>query len=144
MIQRDGEGEIALGPPMVPKAMWIPHDKEIMSREEAGSPPSPVTIHAALTDNDNMSEGTVPSASTSDVGEEQPHNQTEATVLHYRDNLMVIIHGNGQETILTSRPWNGDRDPIRIYTRMAVMDTEPPPRAFRYALNANAASTLAL
>ena len=73
-IQCDGEGEIALGPSMVPKAMWIPHDKEIMPWEEAGSLPSPVTIRAALTDNDNMSEGTVPLASTSDTREEQPHN----------------------------------------------------------------------
>ena len=129
---------------MVPEAMRIPHDEEIMPQEEAGSPPSPVTIHAALTDNDNISEGTVPSALTSDTGEEQPHNRTEATVLHYRDDLVVIIRGNGWETVLTSRPWNGDRDPTRIYTRMAAMDTEPLPRAFRYALSANAASTSAL
>ena len=74
MIQRDGEGGIALGPSLVPEAMRIPRDEEIMPREEAGSPPSPVTIRAALTDNDNISEGTVPSASTSDAGEEQPHN----------------------------------------------------------------------
>ena len=74
MIQHNGEGEIALGPSMVPEAMWIPHDEEIMSQEEAGSPPSPITIHAALTDNDNMSEGTVPLVSTGDTGEEQPHN----------------------------------------------------------------------
>ena len=108
MIQCDGESEIALGPSMVPKAMQIPCDEEIMPQEEAGSPPSPVTIHAALTNNDNISEGTVPSASTSDAGEEQPHNRTEATVLHYRNNSVVIIHSNGRETILTSRPWNGD------------------------------------
>ena len=78
MIQRDGEGEIALGPSMVPEAMRIPRDEEIMPQEEAGSPPSPVTgICAALTDNNNISEGTVPSASTSDAGEEQPHNRVE-------------------------------------------------------------------
>ena len=144
MIQRDGEGEIALGPSMVPEAMRIPHDEEIMPWEEAGSPLSPITIRAALTDNDNISEGTVPLASTSDVGEEQPHNQTEATVLHYHDDLVVIIRGNGRETVLTSRPWNGDRDPPRIYTRMAAMDTEPLPHAFRYALSTNTASTSAL
>ena len=144
MIQRDGEGEIALGPSMVLEAMRIPCDEEIMPREEAGSLPSPVTIRAALTDNDNISEGTVPSASTSNTGEEQPHNQTEATVLHYRDDSVVIIRGNRWETVLSSRPWNGDRDPTRIYTRMAVMDTEPLPCAFRYALSANAASTSAL
>ena len=144
MIQHDGEGEIALGPSMVPEAMQIPCDEEIMPQEEAGSPPSPVTICAAITDNDNISEGTVPSASTSDAGEEQPHNRTEATVLHYRDDSVVIICGNGQETVLTSGPWNGDRNPTRIYTRMAVMDTEPLPHAFRYALSANAASTSAL
>ena len=74
MIQHDSEGEIALGPSMVPEAMRIPHDEKIMPQEEAGSPLSPVTIRAALTDNDNISEGTVPLASTSDVGEEQPHN----------------------------------------------------------------------
>ena len=74
MIQHDGEGKIALGPSMVPEAMRIPHNKGIMPREEAGSPPSPVTIRAALTNNDNMSEGTVSSALTSDAGEEQPHN----------------------------------------------------------------------
>ena len=138
MIQRDGEGKIALGPSMVPEAMRIPRDEEIMPRE-AGSPPSPVTIRAALTDNDNMSEGTVPLALTSDVGEEQPHNRTEATVLHYHDDSVVIIRGNRQETVLTSRPWNGDRDPTQIYTRMAAMDTEPLPRAFRYTLNATRA-----
>ena len=59
MIQHDGEGEIALGPSMIPEAMRIPCDEEIMPWEEAGSPPSPVTIRAALTNNDNMSEGTV-------------------------------------------------------------------------------------
>ena len=57
---------------------------------------------------------------------------------------MVIIHSNGWETVLTSRSWNGNRDPTRIYTRMAAMDTEPLPRAFRYALNTNTASTSAL
>ena len=144
MIQHDREGEIALGPSMVPEAMQIPHDEEIMPREEAGSPPSPVTICAALTDNDNISEGTVPSALTSNAGEEQPHNRTEATVLHYRDDSVLIIHGNRRETILTSRPWNGDRNPTQIYTRMAAMDTEPLPHAFIYALRANAASTSAL
>ena len=144
MIQRDGEGEIALGPSMVPEAMRIPRDEGIMPREEAGSPLSPVTIRAALTNNDNMSEGTVPSAPTSDAGEEQPHNQTEATVLHYCDNSVVIIRSNGRETVLTSRPWNGDRDPTRIYTRMAAIDIEPLPRTFRYALNANTVLTSAL
>ena len=129
---------------MVPEAIRIPHNEEIMPQEEAGSPPSPVTIRAALTDNDNISEGTVPSASTSDTREEQPHNRTEATVLHYRDDSVVTIRSNRRETVLTSRPWNGNRDPTRIYTRMAAMDTEPLPRAFRYALSANAASTLAL
>ena len=87
-----------------------------------------------------MSEGPIPSAMTSDVGEEQPQNQTEATVLHYCNNLMVIIHSNGWETILTARPWNRDRDPTQIYTRMAAMDMEPLPCIFRYALNANNAS----
>ena len=118
MIQRDGEGEIALGPSMVPEAMRIPRNEEIMPREEAGSPLSPITICAALTNNDNTSEGTVPSAPTSDAGEEQPHNRTEATVLHYRDDSVVIICGNRRETVLTSRPWNRDRDPTWIYTRM--------------------------
>ena len=49
MIQRDGEGEIVLGPPIVPEAMRIPHGEEIplmVPREEAGSPPSPKTIRA--------------------------------------------------------------------------------------------------
>ena len=66
MIQHDGEGKIALGPSMVPEAMQIPCNEEIMPQEEAGSPPSPVTIHAALTNNDNMSEGTVPLCHTRD------------------------------------------------------------------------------
>ena len=77
MIQQDGEGEIILGPSIVPEAVWIPHDEEIplmMSREDAGSLPSPETIHTALTNNDNMSEGPIPSALTSNVGEEQPQN----------------------------------------------------------------------
>ena len=147
MIRWDSKGEISLGPPIVPDAVRMPHDEEIpliVPQEDAGSPLSPKTIHAPLTDNGNMSEGPVPSALTSNAGEEQPQNQTEATVLHYRDDSVVIIHGNGWETVLTSQPWNGDRDPTWIYTRMAAMDTEPLPHAFRYALNANNTSTSAL
>ena len=112
--------------------------------KEAESPPSPETICATLIDNNNISEGPDPSVLISNAGEEQPQDQTEAIVLHYCNDLVVIICGSGWETILTSRPWNGDRDPTWIYTRMAVMDMEPLPHAFRYALNANNASTLAL
>ena len=147
MIQRDSKGEISLGPPIVPDAVRMPRDEEIplmIPQEDAGSLPSPETIRTALTDNDNMSEGPVPSALTSDTGEEQPQNQTEATVLHYCNDSVVIICGNGQETVLTSQSWNRDRDPTQIYTRMAAMDTEPLPHAFRYALNANDTSTSAL
>ena len=57
---------------------------------------------------------------------------------------MVVIHSNGQEIILTFQPWNGDRDPTRIYTQMAVMNAELLPCTFRYALNTNNASTSAL
>ena len=115
MIQRDNEGEIILGPP----AVRMPRDEEIplaMPWEDAGSPPSPETIRAALVDDDNISEGPAPSVLTGNTGEEQPQDRTEATVLHYRNDSVVIIRGNGRETILTSRPWNGDRDPTRIYT----------------------------
>ena len=34
--------------------------------------------------------------------------------------------------------------PTWIYTQMAAMDAEPLPHTFRYALNANNVSTLAL
>ena len=68
----------------------------------------------------------------------------EATVLHYCDDLVVIICGNRWETVLTSRSWNGDRDPTQIYTRMAAMHVDPPPHAFRYALNTNNVLTSAL
>ena len=71
-------------------------------------------------------------------------DKMEATILHYHDDLVVIIHGNRQETILTSRPWNGDRDPTQIYTQMAMMNAEPLPRTIRYALNTNNASTSVL
>ena len=147
MIQQDSKGDTILGPPIVPEAVQMPRNEEIplmMPREDAGSPPSPETIHAALINNVNMSEGPVPSALTSDAGEEQPQNRTEATVLHYHNDLVVIICGNGWETVLTSQPWNGDRHPTQIYTRMATMDMEPLPCAFRYTLNANNVSTLAL
>ena len=101
MIQRDNEGEIILGPP----AVRMPHDEEIplvMPQEDAGSPPSPETIHAALVDNDNISEGPAPLVLTGNTGEEQPQDRTEATVLHYCNDSVVIIHSNGRETILTS------------------------------------------
>ena len=122
-IQCDSEGEIILGSPIVSKAAQMPHGKEIplmMPWEDvgAGPPPSPKTICVALADNDNISERPVPSVLTCNMGEEQPQDQTEATVLHYHDDSVVIIHGNGQETILTSWPWNGDRDPMWIYTWM--------------------------
>ena len=147
MIQWDSEGEISLGPPIVPEAVQMPRNEEIplmRLQEDAGLLLSPETIHTALTNNDKMSEGPVPSVLTSNVGEEQPQNRTEATVLHYCDDSVVIIHGNRWETVLTSQPWNRDRDPTWIYTRMATMDTEPLPHAFRYALNANNVSTSAL
>ena len=73
MIQRDNEGEIILGPP----AVWMPCDEEIplvMPWEDAGSPPSPETIRAALVDNDNISEGPAPSVLTGNTGEEQPQD----------------------------------------------------------------------
>ena len=55
----------------------MPHDKEIplmMPQEDAGSPPSPETIHATLTDGDNISEGPDPSVLTNNMGEEQPQD----------------------------------------------------------------------
>ena len=70
MIRRDSEGEISLGPPIVPEAARMPRDEEIplmMPREDAGSPLSPETIRAALTDGDNISEGPDPSVLMSNV-----------------------------------------------------------------------------
>ena len=93
---------------------------------------------------DNILEGPDPSVLTSNMEEEQPQDQMEATVLHYCDDSVVIIHGNGWETVLTSWPWNRDRDPTRIYTRMAAMNADLPPHAFRYMLNANTAPTSTL
>ena len=78
------------------------------------------------------------------MGEEQPQDRTETTILHYHNDSVVIIHSNGWETVLTSRPWNGKRDPTQIYTQIAAMNAEQLPHAFRYALSANNAPTLAL
>ena len=147
MIQWDHEGEIILGLPITPEAAWMPCNEEIplmMPQEDAGSLPSLETIHIALTNNDNISEGPAPSVLTSNTGEEQPQDRTEATVLHYCDNSVVIIHGNRQETVLTSQPWDGDRDLTWIYKRMTVMHADLLPHAFRYMLNVSNASTSAL
>ena len=147
VIQRDGEGEIILGPSIIPEAVRMPCNKEIplmMSWKDAGSPLSPETIHAALTDNDNMSEGPIPSVLTSNAGEEQPQDGMKATVLHYRHDSVIIICSNRWETVLTSRPCNRDRDPTWIYTSMAAMDAEPLPHTFRYTLNTNNALASAL
>ena len=105
MIQWDGEGEIILGPSIIPEAVWMPCNKEIplmMSWEDAGSPLSPETICTALINNDNMSEGPIPLVLTSNAGEEQPQDGMEATILHYRHDSVVIICGNRRKTILTS------------------------------------------
>ena len=105
MIQHDSKGEIILGPPIVPKAVQMPHNEKpplIMPWKNARSLPSPKTICAALVDNNNISEGPTPSMLTDNTGEEQPQDQTEATVLHYHNDLVVIIHDNRWETILAS------------------------------------------
>ena len=81
MIQRDNEGEIILRSPIVPEVAQMLCGEEI-----------PLII----------SEGPVPLVLMSNMGEEQPQDQIEATVLHYCDDSVVIICGNGQETILTS------------------------------------------
>ena len=105
MIQHDSEGEIILGSPIVPKVVQMTCSEEtplMTPWEDAGPPLSLKIICVALTDNDNTSEGPVPLVLMSNAGEEQPQDQTEATVLHYHNNSVAIIHSNGQETILTS------------------------------------------
>ena len=77
MIQWDSEGEIILGLPIAPEAVWMPCNEEIplmMPWEDAGSLPSPETICIAPTNNDNISEGPAPLVLTSNAGEEQPQD----------------------------------------------------------------------
>ena len=76
-------------------------------------------------------------APVSSVGDMRPQALTETSILHYEDDTVVIVRGNGQETMISSGAWNGDRAPARIDRRMAVMTTEPVARAFRYTLNMN-------
>jgi len=76
-------------------------------------------------------------APVSSVGDMRPQALTETSILHYEDDTVVIVRGNGRETVISSGAWNGDRAPARINQRMAAMTTEPMARSFRYALNAN-------
>jgi len=73
----------------------------------------------------------------SSVGDMHPQALTETSILHYKDNTVVIVRGNGRETVISSGAWNGDRAPARVNQRMAAMTTEPMAQSFRYALNTN-------
>jgi len=76
-------------------------------------------------------------APASSVGDMRPQALTETSILHYEDDMVVIVRGNGRETMISSGAWNGDRAPARINWRMATMTTEPVAWSFRYMLNAN-------
>ena len=43
-----------------------------------------------------------------------PQALTEMNILHYEDDTMIIMWGNGRETVISSREWDGDRAPARI------------------------------
>jgi len=76
-------------------------------------------------------------APASSVGDMCPQALTETSILHYEDDTVIIVRGNGRETVISSGAWNGDRAPVRINQRMAVMTTEPVAQLFRYVLNVN-------
>ena len=76
-------------------------------------------------------------APVSSVGDMHPQALTETSILHYKDNTVIIVQGNGQETMISSGAWNGDRALVRINQHMATMTTEPVAQLFRYALNVN-------
>ena len=54
------------------------------------------------------------SAPTSMLGEMRPQALTETNILHYEDDTVIIVQGNGRETVISSREWDGDRAPARI------------------------------
>ena len=54
------------------------------------------------------------STPTSMSGEICPQALTETNILHYKDDTVIVMRGNGRETVISSREWNGDRAPARI------------------------------
>ena len=54
------------------------------------------------------------SAPMSMLGEIHPQALTETNILHYKDDTVIIVRGNGRETVISSREWNGDRAPACI------------------------------
>ena len=68
------------------------------------------------------------------LGEMRPQALTETNILHYEDDTVIIVQGNGRETVISSREWDGDRAPAHIQRPLAAMTTEPVARAFWYAL----------
>ena len=54
------------------------------------------------------------SAPTSMLGEIHPQALTETNILHYEDDTVIIVRGNGRETVISSRELDGDRAPAWI------------------------------
>jgi len=53
-------------------------------------------------------------APVSSVGDMHPQALTETSILNYEDDMVVIVQGNGQETVISSGAWNGDRAPVSV------------------------------
>ena len=56
----------------------------------------------------------VTSAPLSMLGEIRPRALTETNIIHYKDDTVIIVRGNGRETVISSREWDGDRTPACI------------------------------
>ena len=85
-----------------------------------------------------------PSAPSSILGEIRPQALTEMNILHYEDDTVIIIRGNGRETVISSREWNRGRASACIQRRLATMTTEPVAHTFWYALHMNTSQGMAL
>ena len=84
------------------------------------------------------------SAPTSMLGEICPQALTEMNIIHYEDDTVIIVRGNGRETVISSREWDGDRAPAHIQRHLAAMTTEPVAHAFWYTLQTSNSQGMAL
>ena len=84
------------------------------------------------------------STPTSMLGEIRPQALTETNIIHYEDDTVIIVQGNGRETVISSREWDGDRAPAHIQQRLATITTEPVARAFWYTLQTSNSQGMAL
>ena len=57
------------------------------------------------------------STPTSILGEICPQALTETSILHYKDNTVIVGRGNGRETMISSREWNGNRAPAHCVSK---------------------------